>query len=99
MKQSRLYHIWCNMKARCNNPNHTYYANYGGRGITVCDEWNDFLSFRDWALDNGYSDTLTIDRIETDNGYSPENCRWVTMKIQENNRTNNRRITFDGITM
>lgn len=99
MKHTRLYHIWCNMKARCNNPNHTYYANYGGRGITVCDEWNDFIAFRDWASNNGYSDVLTIDRKNTNEGYIPENCRWVTMKILENNRTNNRLITFDGITM
>lgn len=99
MKHSRLYNIWCNMKARCNNPNHTYYANYGGKGITVCDEWNDFISFQEWALKNGYSDALTIDRIEVNEGYSPDNCRWASMKVQENNRSNNRLITFNGITM
>lgn len=99
MKHSRLYHIWCNMKARCTNPNHDFYNQYGGKGITVCEEWNEFIPFRDWAMNNGYSDNLTIDRENPNEGYSPQNCRWVGMKTQENNRTNNRLITFRGITL
>lgn len=98
MKKSRLYNIWCNMKARCNNPNHTYYHCYGAKGISVCEEWVDFASFSEWAIANGYSDTLTLDRIDPNLGYSPSNCRWVSMKTQENNRTNNKKITLNGVT-
>ena len=85
--QERLYNIWVGMKQRCLNPNKHNFPNYGGRGITVCDEWlHDYPAFRDWALNNGYSDVLTIDRINNDAGYSPDNCRWATHKQQNNNR-------------
>lgn len=94
---SRLYSIWCNMKTRTGNPRGTAYDAYGGRGITVCSEWrNRFDAFQHWALENGYRDDLSIDRINNDGGYSPENCRWATKVTQFNNRRSNRRITFNG---
>lgn len=89
---SRLYCVWWGMKVRCYNPKHKGYHRYGGRGITVCDEWiNDFQSFCDWAMANGYDENAprgkcTIDRIDNDKGYSPANCRWVDMKVQNQNR-------------
>lgn len=90
----RLYRIWSNMKQRCTNPNHHFYKNYGGRGITVNREWQDsYIAFRDWALSNGYSDDLTLDRIDLNGDYNSDNCRWVTYKIQANNKSTNRLIT------
>ena len=70
------------MKQRCLNPNNTAYKFYGGRGITICDEWLDFNNFYNWAMANGYSDSLTIDRINNDGNYNPDNCRWTTRSIQ-----------------
>lgn len=92
------------MKDRCYNPNFKDYKNYGGRGITVCNEWQTPHSwkggraFEKWALENGYADNLTLDRIDVNKGYSPENCRWVSMKVQQNNKRNNRVITYKGKT-
>lgn len=86
-KKTRLYRIWHGMKQRCFNPNDKDYEKYGGRGITICDEWKeDFCKFRDWALDNGYSHELSIDRIENDGNYEPNNCRWATQSQQNSNR-------------
>lgn len=98
MSRTRLYKIWMDMKTRCNNPNTPYFSKYGGRGIKVCDEWNDFETFRDWAIANGYKDDLTIDRINVDGNYESSNCRWATAKVQSNNKRNNRFITFNGTT-
>jgi hypothetical protein len=85
------------MKARCYRKSTAPYARYGGRGITVCDEWrNSFTSFRDWALSNGYAEGLSLDRIDYNGNYEPSNCRWVTIKEQENNRCNNNRIEYNG---
>lgn len=96
-KHSRLYRIWGDMKTRCYNPNGTGYSRYGGRGIQICDEWrNNFQSFYDWALANGYSDALSIDRKDVNGGYYPENCRWETKHVQSINKTNNLYVTFHG---
>lgn len=85
--QKRLYIIWSSMKQRCNNPKATEYSIYGGRGIKICNEWeNDFLNFYNWSIEHGYDENLTIDRIDSDKGYNPHNCRWVTWDIQSANR-------------
>lgn len=98
-RHTRLYRIWLVMKNRCNNPNDKYYYCYGGKGIKVCDEWaEDFMSFYNWSIANGYSDKLSIDRIDSDKGYQPDNCRWATNKEQQNNKTNNHYITYKGKT-
>lgn len=96
--KTRLFKIWSGMKARCYRRNHPYFANYGGRGIQVCEDWMaDFLAFKTWAEANGYSSELTLDRIDSNGNYSPDNCRWATMKQQQNNKRNNHRITLHGV--
>lgn len=97
MRNSRIYNIWRSMRQRCSNPNCRNFKHYGARGIKVCEEWNDFCIFYEWSLANGYSDRLTIDRIDTNKGYEPSNCRWATQEEQQNNRRNNRYLTVDGI--
>lgn len=95
----RLYNIWHGMKNRCYNSSHMAYKNYGGRGITVCEEWNnDFQSFYKWSVENGYSDSLTIDRIDKNGNYEPSNCAWKTMKEQANNTRRNVNIEYNGET-
>lgn len=97
-KKPRLYRIWLHMKGRCRNPNHPAYHNYGGRGISVCEEWKEFENFRNWAMSNGYSDNLTIERINNNGDYHPRNCKWATRKEQANNSRWNHNITFQGQT-
>ena len=92
--KSRLNKIYRDIKKRCNNSNN---KDYGGRGIKVCDAWlNDFMSFYDWAYENGYQEDLTIDRIDVDGDYEPSNCRWATVKQQQRNKRNNRYFTING---
>ena len=93
------YDTWTSMLRRCNNPNDKDYINYGARGITVCSEWLSYPNFYKWTLDNGYAKGLTIDRINNEKGYSPENCRLVTMREQQQNRRNSIIVTLDGVTL
>lgn len=114
MVNTRLNIIYHNMKERCCNPKRKSYKDYGGRGVTVCEEWLNpqkvnvgnnaynctagWVSFKKWALENGYSENLTLDRIDNSKGYSPENCRWVSYEVQCNNTRRNRYITYMGKT-
>ena len=84
--ETKLYKIWANIKDRTLNPKHKQYNDYGGRGITICDEWLDIHNFYNWAMSNGYSDELSIDRIDNDGNYEPSNCRWTTRTIQQRNQ-------------
>lgn len=100
----KLYNVWISIKQRCNNPNDSSYSNYGGRGIKVCDKWiNSYVAFREWAYKNGYNQSnsfynSTIDRINVDGNYCPDNCRIVDRKVQNDNTTRTRYLTIDGET-
>lgn len=99
LTKSRLYRIWDGIKTRCYRTNAKGYKNYGRRGIYMCDEWkNDFQTFYDWAMNNGYNDKLTIDRIDNNGDYEPSNCRWADKKTQQNNTRWNHQITYNGTT-
>lgn len=92
----RIYNIWRTMKQRCYNKNNSKYKNYGARGINICNEWlNDFMNFYNWAMDNGYREDLSIDRINVDGNYEPSNCRWATPKQQSRNMTTNINYTIN----
>ena len=99
----RLYKVWQGIIQRCYNPNNKQYCYYGAKGITVCDEWrHDYAAFREWALSHGYDSSAkkyecTIDRIDNNRGYAPDNCRWVAQKKQCNNRSSNHILTVDGV--
>ena len=95
--KERLYNIWHAMRQRCYDPNRKDYPNYGGRGITICSEWDDYKTFRNWALFSGYKNNLSIDRIDVNGNYCPENCRWADTKTQaKNRRAENVRRNADG---
>ena len=97
--KSKLYSVWKAMRKRCKNTHNSDYKYYGGKGIKVCNEWDtDFESFKSWSLCNGYNPELTIDRIDLNKDYCPDNCRWVDFKTQCNNRSTNTRYTYDGET-
>lgn len=86
------------MRSRCNNPNTNNYKYYGAKGIKVCEEWNSFKTFYDWAINHGYSDNLTLDRIDSNKGYEPQNCHWISISEQQRNRSDNCNITINGET-
>jgi|AGTN01.1.fsa_nt_gi hypothetical protein len=96
--EGRLFRIWRNMKQRCNNPNCKEFKYYGARDIKVCDEWNGYRNFEAWAVANGYQENFTLDRINNSRGYAPDNCRWVSHREQQNNKTNNHYIAYRGRT-
>lgn len=92
-----LYSKWLSMRRRVNNPNEQNFKYYGGKGIKIAAEWDDFLVFKKWAIDNGYEPHLTLDRIDPNGNYEPSNCRWVTWEVQWFNKTNTRYVTFMGL--
>ena len=96
MYGTRMNNIWANMRTRCNCKTNKDYPNYGGRGIKVCKEWDQFINFYKWSMDNGYKDNLTLDRIDVNGDYCPENCRWITIYEQQSNRRNNVFIEYNG---
>ena len=96
--KSKLYDVWKTMRRRCNSPTSHRYEHYGRRGIKVCDEWNDYAAFHKWAYENGYHEGLTIDRVDVNGDYKPDNCRWTTMKVQSNNKRNSKIVEINGET-
>lgn len=97
MSKTRIYGIWSSMRQRCSNKNLPSYKNYGGRGISVCDEWNNsFEAFNEWAMSNGYEEGLSIERIDNNGNYCPDNCKWITKSGQANNRRMNKHIEYKG---
>lgn len=97
--KTRLYRIWKQMRIRCNCKTNPTYRFYGARGISICKEWDKFEVFREWALKNGYTDELSIERKNVDEGYSPENCCWITRIEQVKNTRNIKKYSYNGITL
>lgn len=93
---TKLYNVWNGMKTRCYNVNHKYYKDYGGRGIKVCDEWQKYIPFKEWAISNGYHEGLSIDRIDVNGNYEPSNCRWIPLSEQGMNKRNNVYYEYKG---
>lgn len=94
--ERKLHGVWAAMKRRCYNPNSFCYERYGGRGIEVCQEWHIYNNFKDWAIKNGYDEGLTLDRINNDGDYCPQNCQWVTQKVNNSHKSNTKRAYFEG---
>ena len=90
------YKAWKNMRARCSNPSATYFEHYGGRGISVCSEWSDFIAFYQWAISSGWKDGLQIDRVDVNGNYEPKNCRWVT-SAQNNQNRRSTKLSIDQV--
>lgn len=99
MINTKLYKVWDGIKSRCNNPNSKAYKNYGGRGIKICESWNDFMTFHKWSIESGYEEGLTLDRIDVNGNYEPSNCRWVTRKKQARNTRKTIYATINNKTM
>lgn len=97
MTKTPLHRQWCSMRQRCRDPKSTMYHRYGGRGISVCDEWQDFAKFMEWAVSHGWEKGLAIDRINGDGNYCPENCRFVTQRENNRNKANLVYLTVDGV--
>lgn len=97
-KNTKIYNSWRGMRERCNNPNHVRYSCYGGKGVKVCSAWDNFMTFYEWAIRNGYKEGLTIDRVDNNGHYEPCNCRWATRKEQMHNSSRNRDVTINGAT-
>lgn len=96
LSKTKLYNVWCAMKRRCYNTNVKDYKNYGGRGIKVCDEWLNYVPFYNWAVSNGYKEGLTIDRIDNDKDYEPNNCRWISKVENTIKKRNNHKVIYQG---
>lgn len=94
--KTRLFKIWEGMRERCGRVKHPHFHNYGGRGITICKEWDVFNNFRDWAISNGYNRDLTLDRIDVNGNYEPANCRWITIQEQMSNKRTNHFVLVRG---
>lgn len=97
LRNTQIYKTWANIKTRCYNPNKDTFNYYGGRNVEMCQDWKeDFINFYNWSMEHGYKEGLTIDRINPNGNYEPSNCRWVTMKEQQNNKLNNHYIMYEG---
>ena len=96
---TRLYREWAGIIQRCTNPKDSSWDRYGAKGITICDTWRDFAIFQEWALENGYDDTLTIDRINSSGNYEPSNCRWASVREQANNKQGTLYVEYCGETL
>lgn len=94
----KIYYTWYNMISRCKKGHGEDGENYKSRGISICKEWESYENFRDWSLENGFSENLTIDRVDNDGDYEPSNCRWTTVQVQANNRRSNHNVEFNGVT-
>lgn len=97
--RTKLYNVWLSIKQRCTNENNKRYAQYGGRGIKLCDEWLEYANFKEWATSSGYRQGLSIDRKDNNGNYEPNNCRWVDAYTQQRNKNNNLRVIVNGVEM